>query len=173
VATMKEIEVLTKRYADATGVLSDQLTELGERRRALAREHLPIIKRQVTAARNAKAALSAAIDESPELFVKPRTVTFHGVRVGFQKAKGRIEFDDADQVVKLIRKHFPEQFDVLVKTTERPVKDALAQLSAADLKKLGINVVADSDEVLIKDASGEIEKLVEALLREEPEEVAA
>lgn len=172
-ATMKEIEALTKRYADATGALGGTLGELEERKKKLQREYLPQIKRQVTAARNAKAVLSEAIDESPELFVKPRTVTFHGVRVGFQKAKGRIEFDDADQVVKLIRKHFPEQFDVLVKTTERPVKDALAQLSAADLKKLGINVVADSDEVVIKDASGEIEKLVEALLRDESEEIAA
>jgi len=173
VATMIEIEALTKRYADATGTLGSTLGELEERKKKLQREYLPQIKRQVTAARNAKAVLSEAIDDSPELFVKPRTVTFHGVRVGFQKAKGRIEFDDAEQVVKLIRKHFPEQFDVLVKTTERPVKDALAQLSAADLKKLGINVVADSDEVVIKDASGEIEKLVEALLKDEPEEVAA
>jgi len=173
VATMKDIEAFTKRYADATGTLGSTLGELEERKKKLQREYLPQIKREVTAARNAKAVLSEAIDDSPELFVKPRTVTFHGVRVGFQKAKGRIEFDDAEQVVKLIRKHFPEQFDVLVKTTERPVKDALAQLSAADLKKLGINVVADSDEVVIKDASGEIEKLVEALLREEPEEVAA
>ena len=172
-ATMIEIEALTKRYADATGTLGSTLGELEERKKKLQREYLPQIKRQVTAARNAKAVLSEAIDDSPELFVKPRTVTFHGVRVGFQKAKGRIEFDDAEQVVKLIRKHFPEQFDVLVKTTERPVKDALAQLSAADLKKLGINVVADSDEVVIKDASGEIEKLVEALLKDEPEEVAA
>jgi len=173
VATMKEIEASTKRYAEATTVLSGVLAELEERKKKLQREYLPLIKRQVTVARNAKASLSAVIDASPELFVKPRTVTFHGVRVGFQKAKGRIEFDDADQVVKLIRKHFPEQFDVLVKTTERPVKDALAQLAAADLKRLGVTVEADSDEVVIKDASGEIEKLVEALLREEPEEVAA
>lgn len=172
-ATMKDIEAYTKRYADCAAALASTIAELEDRKTKLSREYLPVIKREVTLARNAKASLSAAIDASPELFVKPRTVTFHGVRVGFQKAKGRIEFDDADQVVKLIRKHFPEQFDVLVKTTERPVKDALAQLPASDLKKLGINVVADSDEVVIKDASGEIEKMVEALLREEPEEVAA
>lgn len=170
-ATMKDIEASTKRYADAAAVLRDALAELEDRRTELARKYLPLLKRQVTVARNARAALSAAIDASPELFVKPRTVTFHGVRVGFIKRKGRIEWSDADRVVELIRKNYPEQFEVLVKTTQTPVRDALAQLSAADLKKLGISVVADSDEVLIKDASGEIEKLVEALLKDQPEEI--
>lgn len=172
-ASMTEIEALTKRYAEAAGALSDAVRELEEAKQKLQREHLPAIKRLAARARDAKALLASAIVESPELFHRPRTVTFHGVRVGLQKAKGRIEFDDAERVVALVRKFYPEQFDVLVRTSYRPIKEALAQLPAADLKRLGIAVVADSDEVVIKDASGEIDKIVEALLKDEPEEVAA
>jgi hypothetical protein len=174
VSTLKDIEALTKRYAEAAGALSTAVCELEDAKTKLQREHLPAIKRLVARARDAKAALSGAIAESAELFQRPRTVTFHGVRVGLQKAKGRIEFDDAERVVALVRKLHPEQFDVLVKATYRPVKEALAQLPGADLKRLGITVVpSDSDEVFIKDASGEIDKLVEALLKDEAEEVEA
>jgi hypothetical protein len=173
VSTLKDIEALTKRYAEAAGALSDAVSSLEEAKQKLQRQHLPEIKRLVARARDAKAALSGAIAESAELFQRPRTVTFHGVRVGLQKAKGRIEFDDAERVVALVRKLYPERFDVLVKASYRPVKEALAQLPAADLKRLGITVVADSDEVFVKDASGEIDKLVEALLKDEAEEVEA
>jgi hypothetical protein len=170
---MIEIESLTKRYAEAAAALGDAVTALEEAKRRLQREHLPAIKRLAARARDARAALAGAIAESPQLFQRPRTVTFHGVRVGIVKRPGRIEFDDAERVVALVRKLYPEQFDVLVKTSYRPVKEALAQLQAADLKRLGITLVADSDEVVIKDASGEIERLVEALLAEEPETVQA
>jgi hypothetical protein len=98
--------------------------------------------------------------------VKPRTVILHGIKVGYRKATGKIEFDDAEQVVKLIRKHFPDQFDVLVKVEETPVKKALANLTAAELKKLGIEVSDSGDEVEIRDTASDVDKLVSALLKD-------
>jgi len=169
VATLNEIEVKAKAYSLAREALAGAIDCLQEEIGAAKRRCLPIIKRCVEKAKERRAELAAAIDESAELFVKPRSVIMHGVRVGFQKAKGKIEFDDPDQVVKLVRKHFPEQFDVLVKTVERPVKDALAQLPAADLKRLGITVEETGDVVLIKDTASDVDKLVEALLKDEEE----
>ncbi len=171
--TLKEIEALTKRYSELAAALHDAVDALEAEKAAVTRQHLPGIKRLLDRAKPAKAELSAAIDASPELFVKPRTVTFHGVRVGFVKQPGRVEFDDADQVVKLIRKHFPDRFEFLVKTTYAPIKKALGQLRADEVKKLGVSVTDDTDEVLIKDTSSEIEKAVESLLKDEPEEVSA
>lgn len=168
-ATMKEIEALTKRFADERNTLAASMAELEEAKRALEKKYLPRLKTIVGIAKAARQKLADAIEANPQLFVKPRTAIFHGVRVGLQKAKGEIEFDDVDQVVKLIRRHFPEQFDALVKTTHKPVKKALANLSAAELKKLGIEVTETGDAVFIKDAAGEVDKLVEALLREEEE----
>ena len=101
----------------------------------------------------------------------------YGVKVGFEKGKGRIEWDDDDTVVRLIEKHFPEQADILIKTKKKPAKKALAQLSVAELKKLGVTVEETGDQVVIKSTDSEIDKLVTALLKgdeidEEAEEAA-
>ncbi|HNW37160.1 MAG TPA: hypothetical protein PKM25_19620, partial [Candidatus Ozemobacteraceae bacterium] len=72
-------------------------------------------------------------------------------------------------VVKLIRKHFPEQVDVLVKITEKPVQSALNQLTVGDLKKLGVSVSEGGDEALIKPTDTDIDKLVAKLLEDEPQ----
>lgn len=172
-ATLNEIDGKTRTYADARAALAEAVATLQEGIEGLKRKHLGVIKRRVAGARDAQAALHADIEASPELFIKPRSVTLHGVKVGFQKGKDKLEFDDADQVVRLIRKQFPEQFDVLVKTTEKPVKDALQQLSAAELKRLGITVEDTGDVVLIKDTASDVDKLVTALLKEEIEEAEA
>lgn len=168
--TMKELEALTKRYADARGTLADTVAALNFERDQVSANYLPRIKAQVKAAKKLAAELEAAITEGAALFERPRTQIFHGVKVGFRKASGKIAFADADQVVKLIRKHFPEQFDVLVKTSETPVKKALSNLTAAELKKLGIEVADSGDVVVIEDTAGEVDKLVAALLKDEPAE---
>ncbi len=172
-ATMNDIDRKTKQYADARTVLVERVGSLHLGIEALKREHMRGIKGAVASARAAESELRELIEESPQLFAKPRSIVLHGIKVGYRKATGKIEIDDEEMVVKLIRKHYPEQFDTLVKTTERPVKKALEQLSAAELKKLGIVVNETGDVVLIKDTTSDVDKLVTALLKEEAEEVAA
>lgn len=171
-ATLNEIDTQTKTYSAARGELADAVGTLQEAIQSITRKHLPVIKRRVQAAKDAEAALHATIEGNPELFIKPRTLTLHGIRVGYRKANGRIEWEDADQVVKLIKRHFADQADVLIATKEKPSKEALEQLSAADLKKLGITVEETGDVVVIKDTASDVDKLVKALLKED-EEVAA
>ncbi len=169
-ASLNEIDALTKAYADGRFALTAHVAALQAELENVRMKHIKAIKRTVASVAEARAKLAAALDESPELFVKPRSQVLHGVKVGFQKGKGKIEYEDADQVVKLIRKHFPEQFDVLVRTTEKPVKEALGSLTAAELKKLGITVEETGDVVLIKPVDGEVDKLVKALLKEGEED---
>ncbi len=171
-ATLTEIDNAARQFADAHAVLAAYVRELNDAIEAARLKFLPEIKRQKDRAARRHGELRGLIEDSAELFVKPRTITLHGVRVGFVKAKGRIEWDDDDQVVKLIRKHFPEQFDVLVSTVEKPVKKALAQLSAQELKRLAINVTETGDEVMIKDTASDVDKLVDALLKEATRECA-
>lgn len=165
-ATLNEIDKLAKNYAAIRTDLSLRVDSLNAEIAAARGRYLRGIKSAVASAAEAKAKLVAAIDETPEQFVKPRTVVMHGIKVGFGKGKGKIEFEDADQVVRLIRKHFPEQFDVLVKTEEKPVKTALQNLAAAELKRLGITVEDTGDVVIVKAADSEVDKLVAALLKE-------
>jgi len=166
-ATMNQIEKLTKDFSEARRALAERVQTLEDEITALKRKYLPGIRKAVEIASERQSSLSAAIEDSPELFLKPRTWLFHGIKIGYQKAKGEILWDDTQQVVKLIRKHFPEQTETLLKITETPVKSSLAQLSVQDLKKLGITVVETGDQIVIKSTDSEIDKLVNALLKED------
>ena len=169
-ATLKEIESLTKAYADRREALAGTVSGLNDELEAVKRKYLQRIKQQVGAAKDAEANLRAAIEASIALFVKPRTITVHGIKVGFQKGKGKVTFADADKVVELIKKHLGDQADILVITEEKPNKEAIAQLDVAELRKIGCSVTGTGDQVLIKDAAGEVDKLVAALLKEEEPE---
>ena len=176
--TLDQIESITKTYADSHGELAEKVQSLTDQIEALKRRHLPAIKRAVERAAEHKAALAAAVASTPALFAKPRTVIFHGIKVGLQKGKGGITFADADRVVQLIHKHYPEdEAGALLHVTEKPDKDALGKLPVAELKKLGCEIEDAGDAVVIKPAAGEVDKIVNALLKgatdEAQEEAAA
>lgn len=162
---MTDIERQTKVYAEAREKLAGMVAELTDGLEALKRNRLPAIKRALQRAAEKEAELRAVIESAPDLFAKPRTVVMHGVKVGWQKGPGKIEFDDPDQVVALIKKRLPDQADVLVATIEKPVRKALQQLSVQQLKSIGCQVEGTDDVVVIKAVDSDVDKLVTALLR--------
>ncbi len=172
-ATLKEIEELTGKYADARGALSQRVRVLEGKIEAAKDTHMPAIKTALAKAREAEAKLRAAIEESAAIFERPKTQIFNGVKVGYMKSKGSIEWEDADTVVRLIFRHFADRADVLTRTTVVPNRQTLAELPAADLKKLGISVTNDADAVVIKPVDGEVERIVNALLKDESGREAA
>lgn len=173
-ATLKDIEPLAARYGTARGELAVLVGELEGEVHVVRHKYVARIKRLVAAAKEAREKLSIAIGESKELFEKPRTRTLHGVKVGYRKAKGEITWDDEARVIARIRAQLPkDQVELLIRTTEAVHKPAVYDLVAADLKRLGIRIEGDGDEIVIKDATGEVDKLVEELLSEESEEAAS
>jgi len=166
-ATLGEIERMTQEFSAEREKLSERIRSLEDEINTLKRKRLPLIKASVKTVMEKQDVLKAALEVSKGLFVKPKTMVFHGVKIGFQKAKGKITWPDDETVVKLIKKHLPEQAELLIKVTEKPIKDALSNLSAADLKKIGVTVEETSDQVVIKSTDGEIDKFVDALLKED------
>lgn len=158
---------MTKEFSAEREKLSERIRTLEDDINALKRKRLPGIKATVKEVMYKQDFLKSALEESRELFVKPKTMIFHGVKIGFQKSKGKISWADDAQVVKLIKKHLPDQADILIKTTEKPLKDALANLPAADLKRIGVTVEETGDAVVIKSTDSEIDKFVDALLKED------
>jgi hypothetical protein len=170
VATLKEIELKAKHFADARARLAEDVRELQDVVEQAKRAALPTIRQRVRYVKDHQAALRALIDDSPELFVKPRTVTVHGVKVGFQKGRGGLVVADLGKTVKLIRQHFAGKFDVLVKTTHKLVKKAIGNLPADDLKKIAVQIDGTDDVIVIEDTASDVDKLVSALLEEQAEE---
>jgi hypothetical protein len=172
-ASLAEIEKLAKGLSDAREALKGRMAQLEDEIAAAKKRYLPGIRKAVEIAAGRHQKLFDALAENHELFVRPKTVIFHGIRVGYQKAKGEITWDDEDQVIRLIKKHFPDAVDNLVKTKETPIKPALALLTVTDLKKIGVTVTETSDQVFIKPTDSEIDKMINALLKDEEIERAA
>jgi hypothetical protein len=163
---LTDLQILTKPYADARGQLAAVVTELNDCIESLKRKKMPAIKELVARAAEREAKLRAGIEGAPELFVQPRTVIFHGIKIGFQKGKGGIEFDDPGKVVDLIRKNFTEaEGEALIRIIEEPDKKMLALMPVADLKKIGCTVGNTADEVVIRPTDTAVDKIVTALLK--------
>lgn len=109
-------------------------------------------------------ALMSLLEAAPHLFVKPRSVSINGVRAGYRKAEDSLDWGDDDTLAKRIRALFPEQADVLIRTQETIVVDALAQLEAKALRQLGVVMISGADNPFITIGSADVEKLAQALL---------
>jgi hypothetical protein len=163
--TMKELEASSKAYADARASLAQLVAELEEARRAFLAANAPKVRRKLQRVAELEAQLKQDIDASRHLFVKPRTVVLHGIKVGLEKGTGKIVFDDPDQVVALIDKKLPDMADVLTITERKPNRKALAQLTVQQLRSVGATVEEAGDRVVVRAVDGDVDKLVMALLR--------
>jgi hypothetical protein len=166
---LTELQRLTKPYADVRGQLAEVVTEVKREQDSILRKKLPVIRELVARANERESNLRAAIEGNPDLFIQPRTVVFYGIRIGLQKGKGGIEFDDADKVLKRIRDHYGADALGLIHVTEKPDKRMLADLPVEDLKKLGCTVVNTADEVVIRPTDTNVDKIVTALLQDATE----
>ena len=165
--TLADIETLAQTFGTRHARICDVLGDLESEQAALLKKYLPRIRAAVADAAAAKLALHTAIAGSPALFEKPRTQIFHGVKVGFRKGSGGIDWDDDQAVVERIEKLFTKpQAELLIKTTKKPIAKALEDLDVADLKRLGCRVESTGDVVEIKPTDSEIEKTVAALLKD-------
>jgi hypothetical protein len=163
-ATLGDIEKLAATLADHSTALDDQLAEYERELQAVNEKFLRPLKRLATATAQAEAELHAAIEGAPHLFVKPRTISVHGIKVGFVVSEGKLVWDDEESVVAQIKKWHPDDLDVLLHTTEKPNKDNLKiNCDEKELKKLGCRIEDAGDQVLIKRTAGEIEKLINKL----------
>lgn len=166
-ADMQAIELQAAAVAEARGILEERVADLQAELDAVRRKHLPKLRQAANAATGDVDRLRALIDDSRELFDKPRTRVLHGIRCGVTKQRGSVVIIDEERTIKRIRDQLPtEQAELLIRVRESVHKPAVYDLTAADLKRLGITIEADNDAVVVKPTDGAIDKLVDALLAE-------
>jgi len=165
-ATLHELERLALAYAQARAVVSERVDALQREIDALRRRRIKGIKAAWGEAGYHQERLKAAVAAHPELFEKPRTMVLHGVKFGLQKGRGTVSYADEAAVIARIDRLLPEQADVLVKTTRRLVKKALAGLDTRTLARLGCTLEETADQVVVKVAGDEIDKIVARILEE-------
>jgi hypothetical protein len=162
-----EINALGVKFAAARIKLKAILDIIRDGQREVMEEQRGALRAAANAANTRQADLAGAIRAHPELFTKPRSVVVDGVRFGMTTAKGKLEWEDADEVVQSIYKRMPALADTLIHLKAAPNKEALAKLTDDQLDKLGITRQPDDPHaVLIKPTDSEVDKLVASLLED-------
>jgi len=164
-----DFERLAQDLSGARMMLKEVVSSLETEISVLKKKQLPAIRKWASASAERQTALHQAIEENPGEFVKPRSRILHGIKFGIQKKKGEVTWEDEERVIFLIKKHFPELVEGLIRVKETAIKNALVEMAAVDLKKLGVSVENDTDEVFIKATDSEIDKIVDAILKAETE----
>jgi len=164
-ATMQEIEKLMERLGAARDALASAAIAQDEAVAQIQKEHGVLIRAATRRYQAASEAALKAVTEAPELFQSPRSVVLHGIKAGWAKGKGAIDWDDDAAVVAKIERLFPDQADELIRTKKTPIKTALNDLSAHDLRRLGIDVEDAGEAAYVRLAEKEAGKLIRALLR--------
>lgn len=164
------IEDRCRAYAKALQLLDDTLEPVRRERREAVRRRMRSIKSRVADVAEQRARLKEAIRSHPDLFERPKTRSAHGVVVGLRKQPGRVEISDQARTLERITKVLPDRYDELVQVKRTLSKAALRRLDAAALAKIGVRVVAVDDEVVVKTAADDVDRVVEGLLAdgEEP-----
>ncbi len=116
----------------------------------------------------ARKQLIALVEKHPELFTRPKTRVIEGVKVGLRKQKGKTVLPkDTDALVdKIMNLYSDEEIARLLEHKYTPVKKALGELSARELKALGIEVVDATDAPIADIVQGDVESLVNELIKE-------
>ncbi len=164
-----EIDSLAKRYSERRARVREIVDQIEDDVRAVHRKHRRALAEALATAAGCQDVLISRLREAVSLFVNPKTWSLHGIKLGFRKGSGKVEFDDEDALVAKLRKRYGEESDefrACVKTKHVIVKDALRDLDAKDLAKLGVTIEDVNDVPFVKGVESETDKLVKRLLKE-------
>lgn len=165
---LDDLETLAASFRGARDDLRALATDANSELERIKQTHLPALRRAIAAVAEAESTLRDAVRaSSPELWAKARTRTLHGVRIGYQKQRGKVEVVDEARTIARIRELLPaDQAALLIRVREAVHKPGVYDLTGGDLKRLGIRISDDTDAVVVKDLASELDRAIEALLTE-------
>ena len=162
---IKTIEKSCEELEAKRTTVRERIQRMREEIAEVRARHMPGVREAVAAARTGRERLQVDVEASPELFGRPKTRTFHNIRVGYKKRPGRISWKNAAKVVEGIKKQLPDKAQALLRTKEEPVKAALGQLPATELKRLGVQVTHDQDVAVVEPTGDAVDKAVDGLIQ--------
>ena len=168
---LAEIEKLTSTFADDYNWLRAVAADIQQQQNDVIKAHLPTLRKAAAEAAAAREKLAAAVVENAALFADKKTHTSFGIKVGFRKGSGKMIIADEAAFLKKLETMFPDESarGIYLRVEVSPLKAALEELPAADLKKLGVTIEATGDVLVIKPVEGDVDKFVAALLKPDPE----
>jgi len=107
-----------------------------------------------------RAALLAELEAGREFFKKPKSRTFHGITVGFEKARCAVLMPEESLLVDRIEKLLPAaQAEAVLDRSVSVIRAAFKKLPRETLQRLGCSVVTGADRPVIHAQDDDIEAL--------------
>jgi len=164
-AVVAELTPLCEALSEELGLLSKTVSATQTKMRKVLSDARAGIETRTERINALEEKIRALIDGNRSAFKKPKTRTLGGIRVGLRRKTGKVVYDcDDDTMVARIRDAFGRSAGPYLETKSVPVKDALRNLPEEERKKLGVQIVDDTDEVQVKPAESDARKLAAALL---------
>lgn len=172
ISSLADIEHLAGSFADDYNGLRAIAADIQAEQAAILKKYLAGLRKAAARSAASRALLVTSVEQHPELFADKKTQTFHGIKVGFRKGKGALEITDETLFLKKLEQMFPVEAErgAFLHVEITPNKPALAELPAADLRRLGVQVTDTGDVVVVKPVAGDVDKFVAGLLAEKNEE---
>lgn len=167
------LEALAAALAQAVQERRDLQLQLRARLLEAAAAILPELRAASARERDHQDALYSVVSAEPALFQRPRTRTVHGIKYGWVLGKSSIQIPDEDKTLKLIRAKVPaEQAALIIRVKESVDRHAVLDLSAQDLRRLGIVQVPGQDSPFVSLPKDAVDRLVDTLISETRQEAA-
>ncbi|MDB4352283.1 hypothetical protein OAA60_02515 [Porticoccaceae bacterium] len=163
--SLATIEKQCSTYSAAANALNNRVIKLNQKLESVTQAAKPELDALTAQCIKAHAKLHDTISQNEDLFEKPRTQTFSGIKVGYLAGRATFELDE-EKTLALIPKKLPELKTVLIKTTSNLVSAALKNLDEKQLKVIGIKRVNGEDSVVLKATDSAVNKSVEAHLKQ-------
>lgn len=117
-----------------------------------------------------RATLEALVEQARPDFLKPKqpkTRTFCGITVGFEKTRDSVTMPEEPVLVERIEKMLPaSQGKTLLDRTVTIIKAAFKKLDQPTMQRLGCSVVSGTDKAVVRTSDDDIETLVQKSLGE-------
>ena len=159
----ERIERATLYFSQAREELRTKMTAVQAELRAVGERHRLEMIALLDQATNAREELASLVLDHKALFDKPRTVSWHGIKVGMQKQPGKVKYDSEEDVIRRIKEKLPDLTKALIETSESIRKDAIKELTVQQLAAIGAALVGAGDQVLIKASDDAVDKLIKGL----------
>lgn len=165
-AKLTELETAAKEFSAASKILRNIKEELDTEIDAVKAKYSTAFAEASKNAGEAYQMLLTLVESSEELFSDKKSMSINNVKFGYRKKAGTINIDNETFTIDRLRELFPKDADKYLSTKISISKKALNNLTAAELKKVGVNVIQDSSEAFVKLTDDEVQKLIDALVKE-------
>ena len=161
-----EIEEAARDFSAKSKILRNYHEDLNSEIETVKGRYIDKIKEVSGLAGESYQLLLTLVKDASELFQEKKSMTISGVKFGYQKKKGKLEILNEEATINKIKENYADKAELYINTKYSLVKKALDTLPAMDLKKLGVSVIQDTDEAFVKLTDDEVQKLIEAMVKE-------